>query len=519
MLLPLFAHLLLVMGGLVGGGLADEGQELVAEFRRYYSPERSGSERREAVLTLAGIDTLDAAQALLPVLEDEDYLVRRAAIEVLSAMRAPATAEWLVANVLTDKKQLKHEVLLSGVVEVVGSMGHAPAREVLEALLLDRRTPVRLGALAGLGGLRQAGSVPALAQAVSDPDPAIVVAALDALARMDAAAGEAATPAVLAGLGHVDKSARLAAVRAVQALRLKAGLRPLMQMLDGDADPRVGEDAYDVLRLLTQRQYPEVTAEWIGWWDRAESSFKMPDLEALAAAQRKLAEQGGKYSRGKAAFQGIETRSENIVFVIDVSKSMEEPFGDPERLAATGRQYASLQRLEIVKEELMNTIDGLGESTEFNIVAFASEAESWKKRSVKASILNRNSAKTWVAGLKPRGAGGAAFRARMGFAADEANEGLTNTHLALMTAFGESVEDGGELVTSSRSTVDTIFFLTDGEPTVGKTVDMSEIRQDVRRVNTFRGVQLHVIYVGAYGGKDFRLLAEENNGVFVAVGG
>ena len=52
-----------------------------------------------------------------------------------------------------------------------------------------------------------------------------------------------------------------------------------------------------------------------------------------------------------------------------------------------------------------------------------------------------------------------------------------------------------------------------------QTVDMVEIREEVRRVNAVRGVQLHVIYVGAYGGKDFRKLAEENGGVFVAVGG
>jgi hypothetical protein len=41
----------------------------------------------------------------------------------------------------------------------------------------------------------------------------------------------------------------------------------------------------------------------------------------------------------------------------------------------------------------------------------------------------------------------------------------------------------------------------------------------VRRLNEFRGVQIHVIYVGEFGGEDFELLARENGGLFVAIGG
>ena len=41
----------------------------------------------------------------------------------------------------------------------------------------------------------------------------------------------------------------------------------------------------------------------------------------------------------------------------------------------------------------------------------------------------------------PRGGGGTAFRSRMGLGGNATNEGLTNTHLALMTAFGEEVDE------------------------------------------------------------------------------
>ena len=54
---------------------------------------------------------------------------------------------------------------------------------------------------------------------------------------------------------------------------------------------------------------------------------------------------------------------------------------------------------------------------------------------------------------------------------------------------------------------------------MGKTVDMYEIRREVQRVNAYRGVQIHVIYVGEFGGEDFEKLAHENHGVFVKIGG
>jgi hypothetical protein len=94
-----------------------------------------------------------------------------------------------------------------------------------------------------------------------------------------------------------------------------------------------------------------------------------------------------------------------------------------------------------------------------------------------------------------------------------------------MTALGEPEEDpahprtSGFVTDAPKSPLDTVFFLTDGEPTVGKTVDMFEIRREVQRVNAYRGVQIHVIYVGEIGGEDFEKLAHENRGIFVKIGG
>lgn len=495
-------------------------ESLVAEFRRYYGDkQKTPSMRREAVLTLAGTHTLGAVKALSVALEDDEFIVRRAAIDAIAEARIESGAVWLVDSVLGDRKQAKNTRLVAGVAEALGGMGQPFVFEPLVDLLGHRELDVRLGAVAGLGRLKDPRAVPHLVPLVNDDDPILAMASLEALESIGDGAG--AAPAVLRAVGSSHKALRLAGIGAVFTLRVKDGIRPLIMMLDAEPDARVAEDAHKTLQSLTLREFRDETAEWLAWWDRNESTWTVPDFEKIAAAMKRIAETGGKYATGSKTFQNIETKSDNILFVIDVSQSMSEPFGDPERLTRSGREYASLQRLEIVKEELCNTIESLSDTTNFNIVAFASDVTSWKPKATRANVLSKNAAVQWVRELAPRGGEGASFRARMGLSSSAASEGMTNTYLALMTAFGEDVEKQRKsaFVTDSKDPIDTIFFLTDGEPTVGTTVDMGEIRAEVRRVNAFRGVQLHVIYVGAFGGKDFRTLAEENGGVFVSIGG
>ncbi|MCB9898444.1 MAG: HEAT repeat domain-containing protein [Planctomycetes bacterium] len=498
----------------------DEDAALVAEFKKFYgNKDNTPTMRREAVLTVSGTNSLGAVQALTLALEDDEFIVRAAAVDALAATKNEAGARWLLDSVLLDRKASKNTRLVAGVAEAMGGMGQPFVLGPLLDLLEHRDLEVRLGAIAGLGRLKDAQACEHLVPLATDAEPSVAISALDALVSIGDA--PAAQPAVLAALASENKSVRLKAISAVLSLRLKDGIRPLIMMLDNDPDPRVSEDAFEVLTTLTLRAFGDTTDEWLSWWDRTESAWKLPDLEKIAEAKKRIAETGGKYGKAKKTFQDIETKSDNILFVIDVSQSMSEPFGDPERLERSGRKYASLQRLEIVKEELINTIESLPDSTNFNVIAFATDVKAWKGKATKANILAKSAASDWVRKLTPQGGSGAAFRARMGLNSPTASDGQTNTYLALMTAFGEEVDKRRDsaFVTDPKDPIDTIFFLTDGEPTVGKTVDMGEIRAEVRRVNAFRGVQLHVIYVGAFGGKDFKGLAEENGGVFVSVGG
>lgn len=532
MLITLALALTLPLGTLgaappqVDQGLSDEARFLIDEFERYYPEQELPKQRREAVLTLGQADSLRATRALLPALDDEEYLVRRAAIDVLSGYRSVDGAAFLVEAVLEDRKQSKNERLVASVAEALGGMQAPLALEPLLGLLEHRELGVRLGAVTGLGKLGREEAVGPLS-AVIAPDAgseeALVVAAVRALAAIGAV--DAARPAILLALASESKAVQIAAVDAAHHLRHKDFIAPLIELLDPTGDPRVAEDAHGVLVDVTLRTFTDNKSEWLAWWERAKVAWEVPDAELVARARERIAAEGSKYTTGKT-FQGIPTKSDNILFVIDVSESMDQPFGDPERLAASGRTYTSNRRLDIVKEELVATIQALPESTAFNIFAFATDIEEWKRRPSKANVLNKSNASDWVGDLEPRGGAGTTFRTRTGLTSGGGDaEGQTNTHLALLTAFGEEVDEGKrkrgkprELVTELDDPIDTIYFLTDGEPTVGVSTDMNEIRDEVRRLNGLRGVQLHVIYVGTHGGSQFKLLAEENGGVFVSVG-
>jgi Mg-chelatase subunit ChlD len=97
--------------------------------------------------------------------------------------------------------------------------------------------------------------------------------------------------------------------------------------------------------------------------------------------------------------------------------------------------------------------------------------------------------------------------------------GKTNTYGAMMTALGIDPEKGLRTGDKDYKTdIDTIFFLSDGRPTVGEFVDPEDILREIRAANELRKIVIHTIAIGEFQ-KDFmRKMAEQNGGVFVDLG-
>ena len=159
-----------------------------------------------------------------------------------------------------------------------------------------------------------------------------------------------------------------------------------------------------------------------------------------------------------AKFFGIRIISHRVIFIIDTSGSMV----DRVHGRMVGRRGAT--RIDVAKEELSKSIKALGDGALFNIYSFSSGVGRWLKKGItSASDSSRKSALTFVERL---GAGGA-----------------TNLYDTIKLAF----EDPD---------VDTLYVLSDGEPTAGAEIDPHRIRDDVKFWNRHRRIKIHTIAVG-----------------------
>ncbi len=203
-------------------------------------------------------------------------------------------------------------------------------------------------------------------------------------------------------------------------------------------------------------------------------------------------------------YYGISTRDKNVVFVLDISGSMEninEPSIEGHIINTAVNQSASavnkalgggalgslaakqLQqestKLGAAKRELIPTLKGLDAHATFSIITFESAVKSWRSTPVEAVDGNKTNAVLFVNGLK---AGGA-----------------TSAKAALKTAL-------------AIAGADVIFFLTDGQPTDSRPEDILKM---VSAANPDRKVTIHTIGVGQDQDETFlRELAAQNKGQY-----
>jgi hypothetical protein len=129
----------------------------------------------------------------------------------------------------------------------------------------------------------------------------------------------------------------------------------------------------------------------------------------------------------------------NVLFLIDISGSMDTNF-----TTSTGEK---MTRFDFVKTEIAKTLNGLDDSSQFNVLGYASGVKIWKGYGLqKATKENIASAVNFTNHLIAYGG--------------------TNIHSTLQLAW-------------SFSGVNTIYLLTDGSPSEG-VVDTSNIVNDVR---------------------------------------
>lgn len=284
---------------------------------------------------------------------------------------------------------------------------------------------------------------------------------------------------------------------ALSELRSKPAIPALIERLAVE-EGRLLDDLGAALTSLTGQSLRGNVELWRRWWGENGEAFEVPPK---AEVEAKLADREAEL-RGTTFF-GISTESTRVLFVLDLSGSMlfsMVPRNNPEDDTAGGRQPdmprdGERSRLQEAQLALKKAIGGMGRGGVFNVVFYASDVWTWEDSLVETEDESISDALRMVDELEAVGG--------------------TNIYGALEAALDIAGAKGGDAW--SQPEVDTIYFLSDGRPSVGITLDPDEILAFVRERNAAAGITIHT--VGLSGAQDAYLLkslAEQNGGSYVA---
>lgn len=485
-------------------------EEIVKEFKKYYRKFKETAQRHEAILSLEGADTPGVVKVLLPVLSSDELELRDAAVRVLGGLKSRSAIEAVFAALAEQKK----EEVRVGLLRAISAGGYSGDSEALLECLTDKKSwDVRRRAVEALAARGDAGAGAAIAPLVGDKEPAVRCAALEGLAALrDPGLVELA----IGSLDDETWQVRSSAAQALGVVRDKRSIEPLIHKMETE-EGRLVLDYAAALEEITAKMFGQRTENWRAWWDNVKDrGYEIATDEELAKAKAKRAESEALYTpTGGTSYHGIETPSRSILFVIDVSGSMENFVIEKERYE--DGDYPSMKRIDICKTELQRTIEGLEPYVKINILAFATKVKAWKKKLVPCNVLNKKSAIDWVGRLEALGGSSKEDLARAGLTgAANLEAGKTNTYGVLKEALGAAGR--GTKDKYYEVEVDTIFFLSDGRPTVGELVDPDDILREVRKANQLRKVVIHTIAIGEFQKNFMKTLARESGGVFVDLG-
>jgi len=474
--------------------------EALKTFREF-SRSNNPVVRAAAVEDLGAIDSGFIADVILKAANDVDPRVVEAAGLALGRMRSPEALQVMHEGLRTGRGRAK-QAALAGF--AIGKQDYPPAVPDMLAVLDRGSDEERRAAIEALSGQSSSQVVEPLLRALNDRVPALRVLAATVLG--DRKQKEAA-PRLIELLMDSDWSMQKAAAEALAKIRVKESIGPLLDLfIATEGEGLIHEVLHDTLVAITGQDFVYRLESWKKWWDKYGPSFRVPSEEEIEEARRKARDALKGYAKpDKRRYHQIETLSQKMVFVLDISSSMGDkvivpPNADPKVL----ERYPSRVKIDIAKRELIDILATLDGNVYFNIITFAGRVKSWQDGMVPGT--QRNAAIKFVEKLEPVG----------GSSGGTGDEQKTNTYGALMAAFG--LQDEAVPNWRARTKVDTIFLVTDGMPTIGEIVEVPKLIRAVTETNKTRGVVIHVITFDKVSGRRLEPLATQNGGQCIVRG-
>lgn len=249
------------------------------------------------------------------------------------------------------------------------------------------------------------------------------------------------------------------AIPALVELRSKAAIPALIDLLEiVGYKPRT--ESYlirDALLTLTGQDL-EGIEDWRSFWEVEKDTFDPKSLDKDTGATGVVRKSPKGFKPPK--FFGVEVRSSRVVFIVDISGSMQ--LWDPgDEKIGEGPEHKTRERLARMKFHLEKAIMDLPDYATFNVIAYSDSNRVFNpKGAVPANRKWKSKATEFVRNLKAFGA--------------------THTDAAIKIPFEDTK-------------VDTVFLLTDGAPSrMGKKPKelIKDILEDVRRRNRISGIKI-----------------------------
>jgi hypothetical protein len=278
---------------------------------------------------------------------------------------------------------------------------------------------------------------------------------------------------------------RAARVDALRKIAIGNAFPTLVGFLK-DPHPRTQLAAYEGLIALADRDFGDNAGLWLDWWE--------------ANKDKKRGKKSSHRPAGRAAYAsyyGIPIVPGRVAFCIDVSGSMTEELSPKcQQYVARSKHLKDARvrtRIDLAKAELINVIGLMDERTHFNVIWYGTYVYAWARRGLrKATPEARKDAQCRVRGIDIAG--------------------YTNIHGALMKAFYPAV--GARFKKIYNDSVDTIFLLSDGDPTAGEISNRRHLVMDVRERNRVRMIRINTIGMGRPNSYVLRNLASQSGGAY-----
>lgn len=475
------------------------------------SPDLPGARERAAIRTETDPATLAAriralqaindpltAATVVPLLRTDSERVRETIVLVLQKTRSPEVKEWLRTQGLDGHTG----VTRAYVARVIGDLRDAEAGPSLMRHVEDGFWLVRAHVARALGLLGHEPAIPTLKEMAKDKAQKVRIAAFDAVACFGEKAGSAWLP-VSDQLGASAWQVRSAAADCLGALGRMEAVEPLISRMETESG-RIREDIHQALKKITRDDLGKNPQYWRDWWER-EKERHGGGIPPRGEKPREPPQGENRYAE-EPTYYGLQVFSQGIGYVLDASGSMASTIRiDPGWLKRQRREYPpAASKAALARDEIAASLKSLDPRTRFNIYYFRSDAFTWKKEMVPATPSNVDSAIGRLGAELPTtgttGGGG-------------------QTNYVDVFRLVLDVQKGNDIVGNFGDTPDTIFFLTDGEPTSGDITDADILASWFRELNRFARVKVNVITFGNLGvdPEFLRRLADENGGVFVQV--